>query len=75
MEDILYNHLRCSLVHEAELHQDVKFTETCVVDGKAMTRLIVGKPNEIPDVWVLHLIEAIIDASENEGLFGKDGHI
>jgi hypothetical protein len=56
VEDIIYEHLRCNLVHEADLSQKVVFSESVIVDGKLKATLAVGSPNVIPDFWVLHLI-------------------
>ena len=65
VEDIVYEHLRCNLVHEAEPSQLITFSESKIVDGKLQATLAVGSPNVIPDFWVLHLIKAVREAPEN----------
>jgi hypothetical protein len=70
VEDIIYEHLRCNLVHEGELSQKVVFSESVIVDGKLQATLAVGSPNVIPDFWVLHLIKAVREAPENVAEFG-----
>lgn len=72
VEDIIYEHLRCNLVHEAELSQKVAFSKSVIVDGKLQATLAVGKPNIIPDFWVLHLIKAVREAPENVAEFGTN---
>jgi hypothetical protein len=70
VEDIIYEHLRCNLVHEAELSKKVVFSKSVIVDGKLQATLAVGSPNVIPDFWVLHLIKAVREAPENVAEFG-----
>ncbi len=69
-EDILYEHLRCNLIHEAEISELVTFIESEIIDGNLTATFSVGKPNRFPDFWVLHLIKAIKEAPENISLFG-----
>lgn len=70
VEDIVYEHLRCNLVHEGEIAQAVAFSESKLVDGKLQATLAVGSPNVIPDFWVLHLMKAVREAPENAVEFG-----
>jgi hypothetical protein len=70
VEDIVYEHLRCNLVHEGEIAQEVAFSECKIVDGKLQATLGVGSPNLIPDFWVLHLMKAVKEAPENASEFG-----
>jgi len=71
VEDIVYKHLRCNLVHEGEVAQEITFSESKVIDGKLSANLSVGSPNIIPDFWVLHLIKAVREAPENDAEFSK----
>jgi hypothetical protein len=79
LDRLIYSHLRCNLVHEAVLAEEVKLCESHVVDGKLVAELHgVGTkdlPLTIPDFWVLHLGKAVADAAENvgdcAGLFGS----
>lgn len=69
VEDIIYEHLRCNLIHEGEVSQKVAFSESKIVDGKLTATLSVGSPNVIPDFWVLHLMKAVREAPENASEF------
>ena len=69
VEDIVYEHLRCNLLHEGEVAQEIAFSESKVVEGKLVATLGVGSPNIIPDFWVLHLIKAVREAPENDNEF------
>ena len=71
VEDIVYEHLRCNLVHEGEIAQQVAFSESKIVDGKLQATLAVGSPNLIPDFWVLHLMKAVKEAPENASEFDE----
>lgn len=65
VEDIVYEHLRCNLLHEATLSHQVAFSESKIMDGMVQGTIVVGSPNMIPGFWVLHLIKAVRDAPEN----------
>ena len=69
VEDVIYEHLRCYLIHEGEISQQVAFSESKVVDGALVAKLAVGTPNVIPDFWVLHLLKAVREAPENAAEF------
>ena len=69
VEDIIYEHIRCYLLHEGEVAQQVAFSESKIVDGKLQATLAVGSPNEIPDFWVLNLMKAVKEAPENASEF------
>jgi hypothetical protein len=69
VEDIVYEHLRCNLVHEGEISQKVAFSESTIVDGRLQGTLAVGSPNLIPDFWVLNLVKAVKEAPENASEF------
>lgn len=71
VEDIIYEHLRCNLVHEGEISQQVAFSESKIVEGKLQATLAVGSPNMIPDFWVMHLLKAVREAPENIAEFGQ----
>lgn len=71
LEDIVYEHLRCNLVHEGQIATPVAFSESTVVDGKLQAKLAVGSPNMIPDFWVFNLMRAVREAPENAGEYGK----
>lgn len=69
-EDILYKHIRCHLLHEADISELVSFSESKTLDGKLQATLSVGKPHRLPDFLVLHLIKVIKEVPENADLFG-----
>ena len=69
VEDIVYEHLRCNLVHEAMPAPQIAFSESKIVDGKVQANLVVESPNMIHDFWVLHLIKAVREAPENAAEF------
>lgn len=64
-EEIMYGHLRCCLIHEAELSQRVLLSESVKIEDKLEAKLIVGNPVQLPDFCVLHLIKAVKEAPEN----------
>lgn len=69
LEDILYEHMRCNLVHEAELGGLVSLSESKIVDGNLTAELRVGAVHEVPDFWVIHLAKAVRLAPENASEF------
>ena len=69
LEDIVYEHLRCNLVHEGEIAAQVASSESKIVDGKLQATLAVGSPNLIPDFWVFGLMRAVKEAPENTSEF------
>ncbi|MFQ5806230.1 MAG: hypothetical protein ACE5I3_07265 [Phycisphaerae bacterium] len=73
VEDIVYEHLRCNLVHEGDVSHKVAFSESKIVEGKFTGGLAVGSPNVIPDFWVLHLMKAVREAPENASEFRPIG--
>jgi len=73
LDQVMYKHLRCHLLHEAVMPPDVCLSPSRLVDGKLVADLRGGTPLTIPDFWVLHLAKAVADAPENSatcaGLF------
>jgi hypothetical protein len=69
IENMVYEHMRCNLVHEAELHSKVALSESKVVNGLLAAELRVGAVDEIPDFWVINLAKAVALASENAAEF------
>lgn len=72
LEDVIYEHVRCHLIHEGGVSDRVAFSESRIVEGKLTATLAVGSPNVIPDFWVLHLMKAVREAPENELEFSPD---
>jgi hypothetical protein len=70
MEDVIYEHMRCNLVHEGELHPNVALSESKVAMGNMLgAELRVGAVNELPDFWVIHLAKAVRLVPENAAEF------
>jgi hypothetical protein len=69
LDKLFYSHLRCNLVHEAVLADEVRLCESRVEEGRLIAELHgVGtkiSPLTIPDCWVLHLGKAVAEAPEN----------
>jgi hypothetical protein len=69
LDRLIYTHMRCDLVHEAVLPEEVQICESRLIDGKLVAELHgVGTktlPLTIPDFWVLNLAKAIAEAPEN----------
>jgi hypothetical protein len=65
LDQVMYKHLRCNLLHEAVMPSDVCLSDSRIVDGKLVADLRGGSPLTIPDFWVMHLAKAVADAPEN----------
>lgn len=65
MADVVYKHLRCNLVHEAEMHSAIGFSESIIVDGMERAPLQTGAVNKIPSFWVINLAKVIRFVPEN----------
>jgi len=70
-EDIMYEHLRCCLLHEGKLSDLVTFSESKQINGELTASLRVNKPIALPDFMVLNLIKVVREAPENASLFGN----
>ena len=62
LEEILYRLFRCNLLHEAELHPDVSFSDFRIVGDEVVSELGMGTPLKIPVVWVMNLAKAVAEA-------------
>jgi len=69
LEDILYTHLRCQLVHEAEMPKWIYLTETEYEDGKSLNVLRLTDPLGFPEGWINNLAVAVRLAPENADEF------
>ena len=67
-EDILYKDYRCMLIHEGELGSS-GLTESKFSDGEIIYTLVVGTDSQLPDHWVLNLLNAIRWSPENADEF------
>ena len=69
LEDILYYHLRCQLLHEGSMPESIVFTNPTVEDGKVSNILHFGTPLGFPSGWIERLATAIWLAPENDDLW------
>ena len=65
LEDILYHHLRCHLVHQGAMPETVVFTSPALHDGQRYNVLRLTDPLGFPEGWVWNLARAIREAPEN----------
>jgi hypothetical protein len=72
LEDILYHHLRCQLVHEGAMPTSVVFTEPLIEDGRSYNALHLGTPLGFPVGWIERLATAVWLAPENDDLWQDD---
>ena len=70
-EDMIYNDFRCHLFHEGTLSRQVALSESRIVDGEHQGLLNVrAQEIDIPDFFVLRLMDAVREAPENKSEFG-----
>jgi hypothetical protein len=70
LEEILYEFLRCNLVHEARLPIEFNFTEPVTENGDKYNVLSLHDPViGIPIGWIWNLARAIVKAPENDKEF------
>jgi hypothetical protein len=72
IEHVLYKWFRCELVHEGELPIDIEFMQS---EPNVLSVRAGGKPDfvlKLSEGWFDHLINAVVTAPENAGLFGED---
>ena len=72
LEDILYTHLRCNLLHEGEMPTSVVFTKPQMKDGQVYNVLSLKDPLGFPEGWVGHLMQVVMNAPENRAPFPRD---
>lgn len=69
LEDILYVHLRCHMVHEGCTPPSITFTEPVVKDGESWSRLTLTDPLGLPEFWLWNIARVVAQAPENRNLF------
>jgi len=69
LEDILYVHLRCHMVHEGETSPAITFTEPVMSDGKSLSVLRLTNPFGLPEFWLWNMARVVVQAPENRDLF------
>ena len=72
LENILYFHLRCQLLHEGNMPEDIVFTDSVVEDGAVSNTLHLGTPLGFPDGWIERLATAVWLAPENDDLWDDE---
>lgn len=71
VEDILYQELRCQLIHEGELPDSIVFTQKTIKDGVLCDVITLTEPFGMPEAWVLNMARAVSNASENATFFSR----
>ncbi len=69
LEDILYEHLRCVLVHEGGMPDSITLLEPVHEGGKKFNVLRLRDPLGFPEGWVDNLLTVVVQAPENETIF------
>ena len=72
LEDILYQHLRCQLIHEGEMPETIVFTRPKSENGTNDDFLHLGSPLGIPEGWIERLATAVWLAPENDDLWDDE---
>jgi hypothetical protein len=69
LEDILYAHLRCHMVHEGETPPTITFTEPVIENGRPLSVLQLRDPLGLPEFWLWNMARVVAQAPENRDLF------
>ncbi|OAI50935.1 hypothetical protein AYO44_17380 [Planctomycetaceae bacterium SCGC AG-212-F19] len=69
LEDILYEHLRCVLIHEGGMPDGIILTPPRFENGKKLNVMELRDPWGFPEGWVNNLLSIVVLAPENEPLF------
>lgn len=69
LEDLLYYHLRCQLVHEGSMPETIVFKDPVLVQGKSCNAMHLGSPLGFPVGWIDRLATAVWLAPENDDLW------
>ena len=69
LEDVFYEIIRCQLVHEGYIPQELGFSMPVEEGGKAFNVLGLYDPIEIPIGWIWNLATAVMEAPENADEF------
>jgi hypothetical protein len=74
IEEVLYRIIRCQLVHEGYIPDELGFSMPIEEGGRAFNVLGLYDPIKIPIGWVWNLATAVMEASENINEFAS-GHV
>lgn len=69
-EDVLYHDYRCAWIHEGAL-TDASLSDSKIADNYIIETLAIGQNTQIPNNWVLNLLQAIRLSPENDEEFKK----
>ena len=69
LEDILYTHLRCQLLHEGEMPKEIVFTQPEIEEGHVYNVVHLSTPLGFPEGWIESLASAVWLAPENDDLW------
>jgi len=69
LEDILYYHLRCQMLHEGAMPKSIVFTNPLIEDEKTHNVLHLGTPLGFPVGWIERVATAVWLAPENDDLW------
>jgi hypothetical protein len=69
LEDILYEHLRCPMIHEGE-SPSIYFTESFEEDGRSYSVMKLNDPLGFPEMWIWNLARAVVQSPENADTCG-----
>jgi hypothetical protein len=69
LEEILYAHLRCHMVHEGETPPTIAFTEPIIEDDRSQSLLRLRDPLGLPEFWLWNMARVVAQAAENKPLF------
>ncbi len=69
LEDILYHHLRCVIVHEGGMPDSIYLTAPRYEEGKSYSVVELKEPFGFPEAWINNLLCLVVQAPENEPIF------
>jgi hypothetical protein len=69
LEEILYEHLRCALIHEGGMPDSIVLTQPVRDGEKTFDVLQLRDPLGFPEGWINTLLCVVVQAPENEPLF------
>jgi hypothetical protein len=69
LEDILYENIRCVLVHEGGLPDNISLSEPVHEGKKKLNVVQLRDPLGFPEGWINNLLIAVVQAPENKPIF------
>lgn len=65
LEELLYEHFRCNLIHEGTMPEEIFLTPSVDARGLSQNVIVHGDPHGIPENFVLNLRKVVMAAPEN----------